>query len=149
MAGTLTFGGLVISGNDARICIDLVDGWRIPADIRAKNWIVPRLDGQIEGNRRKDTLTLPLAGKVQGFGSDADARRADFDDALSDLMAVMDPSLPSATLTLADGYLGVADSVAIECVVNNAAPGRMQSGQAFQLWTFELLALIPEWTLGS
>lgn len=149
--GLLEFRGVGISGEDDDICIDLISGFWIPAEVRGKDWVVPRLDGQIEGNRRKDKLILPLAGFIRGSGSTSAARREDFLTNVTTAMAVLDPSLASGTLTLSQGYLGLGTGAeaTIQARVRDAAPGKMQSGQAFQLWTFELEALTPEWTLGS
>lgn len=150
--GLLEYRDFGISGEDADICIDLIEGFLLPAEVRFKNYIVPKLDGEQAGNRRKGTLILPAAGYVRGSGSSATARREDFLENLTALMAVMDPSLSEGTLTLSNGYLGLpsGSEATIQAVVRNAAPGRMEAGQSFQLWTFEFEALEePGWTFGS
>lgn len=149
--GLLEFRDFGISGENADICLDLIEGFMGPAQVRGHDWIVPRLDGEVEGNRRKGKLILPLAGFIRGSGGDPAGRREDFLTNLTAALAVLEPSLASGTLRLSSGYLGLSSGVVaeIEARVRNASPGKMQSGQAFQLWTFELEALTPEWTFGS
>jgi hypothetical protein len=152
--GLLEYRDFGISGEDDDICIDLVEGWDLPVQVRGTDWIVPKLDGRQFGNRRRDLLVLPLAGYVRGSaGATPQERLEDFNTNVQALMAVMDPKLDPGTLTLSGGYLGLGSGVeaSIDCRVNNAAPGRIQSYRMFpfQLWTFELIALEPEWTLGS
>ena len=151
--GLLEYRSFGISGEDADICIDLIEGMFLPWDVRGRDWIVPRLDGRTEGNRRKDTLILPLAGVIKGSGVDPTDRLEDFAANVEAVMAVMDPSLASGTLTASAGYLGlpVGSQATIECRVLNAGPGEIQSYRSnpFQLWTFELEALAGDWVVGS
>lgn len=145
--GLLEFRSFGLSGEDEDICIDLISGFYLPPNVRGRDWIVPRLDGRIAGNRRKDVLVLPLAGIVKGRS---------LEDWLSNttaLMDVMDPSLDAGTLELSDGYLGLAAGVvaSIQARCRNAAPGRIEGYRSVpsQRWTFELEVLTPEWTFGS
>lgn len=151
--GLLEYRDFGISGEDDDICIDLVEGFLLPPEVRGRDWIVPRLDGRTEGNRRKDVLILPLAGFVRGSGATADERLADFNDNIAALMAVMDPSLASGELALSDGYLGLDTGVVatIDARVRNASPAKIRSYRTypFQLWTFELECLDPEWVYGT
>lgn len=145
--GLLEFRSFGLSGEDEDICIDLISGFYLPPNVRGRDWIVPRLDGRIAGNRRKDVLVLPLAGIVKGRS---------LEDWLSNttaLMDVMDPSLDAGTLELSDGYLGLAAGVvaSIQARCRNAAPGRIEGYRSVpsQRWTFELEVLEPEWVFGS
>lgn len=145
--GLLEFRAFGLSGEDEDICIDLISGFYLPPNVRGRDWIVPRLDGRIAGNRRKDVLVLPLAGIVKGRS---------LEDWLSNttaLMDVMDPSLDAGTLELSDGYLGLAAGVvaSIQARCRNAAPGRIEGYRSVpsQRWTFELEVLEPEWVFGS
>lgn len=147
MAGLLEFRSFGLSGEDADICIDLIEGFYLPVDVRGRDWIVPRLDGRIAGNRRKDLLILPLAGLVKGRNLE------DFLSNITALVDVMDPSLAAGTLELSDGYLGLAAgaTATIQARVKNASPGRIEGYRSIpsQRWTFELECLEPEWTFGS
>lgn len=150
--GLLEFRGFGISGEDPDICIDLIEGlFQLPA-VRGKDWVVPRLDYQIPGNRRKDRLVLPLAGIVRGSGTTAEERREDLLANVTALMAVMDPSLGLGTLSASQGYLGlpVGSEATLEARCRNGAPGKVQgyNAAAWQLWTFELEAFM-DWSLGS
>lgn len=151
--GVLTYRAVAISGSDPDICIDLIRGFLLPPDVRGTDWIVPRLDGRVEGNRRKDVLVLPLAGIVKGSGATPDERREDFLANIETLMAAMDPSLSSADLVLSDGYLGLETGVTatISARVRNASPAAIQAYHTVphQRWTFELECLTPEWTYGT
>lgn len=149
--GLLEYRSFGLSGEDADICIDLIEGFQGLPNVRGKDWIVPRLDGRIEGNRRFDVLVLPLAGFVRGSGQDAEERREDFLANVTALVAVMDPSLGSSTLRLSAGYLGLpmGSEATIEARVRNGSAGKLQNQQSFQLWTFELEALSPGWDIGS
>lgn len=150
--GLLEFRSFGISGEDPDICIDLIEGlYQLPS-VRGKDWVVPRLDYQIPGNRRKDRLILPLAGVVKGSGADPEERREDLLANVTALLAVMDPSLDLGTLTASAGYLGlpVGSQATIEARCRNGAPGKIigyNSGPV-QLWTFELEAL-SDWDVGS
>lgn len=149
--GLLEYRDFGISGEDDDICIDLIEGWQLPVEVRGTDWIVPKLAGRQFGNRREDFLVLPLAGFVRGSGADPTERLEDFNDNLAALMAVMDPKADPGSLVLSDGYLGLAtgSEATIEARVSNAAPGRIRSYRSFpfQLWTFELIALEPEWAI--
>ena len=151
--GLLEFRDFGLSGEDPDICIDLIEGYRLPVSVRGRDWIVPKLDGRIEGNRRADLLLIPLAGVVRGSGANPTERLETFNVNVTALMAVMDPSLSSGTLRLSEGYLGlpVGSEATIEARVKNAAPGKITSYRFSpeQLWTFELESLTPEWDLGS
>lgn len=151
--GLLEYRDFGISGEDPDICIDLAEGFQLPPTVRGRDWIVPRLDGRTAGNRRKDVLILPLAGFVRGSGATAQDRLEDFNDNIAALMVVMDPSLISGELALSDGYLGLDSGVVatIDARVLNASPGKIRSYRTypFQLWTFDLECLSPEWTYGT
>lgn len=151
--GLLEYRAFGISGENPDICIDLIEGFLLPPNVRGRDWIVPRLDGRVEGNRRKDLLILPLAGIVKGSGATVDERREDFHANIEALMAVMDPSLASGDLVLSDGYLGLEAGVTatIEARVRNASPAAIQAYHAapLQRWTFELECLTPEWVFGT
>jgi len=151
--GLLEFRDFGLSGENPDICIDLAQGYRLPVQVRGRDWIVPKLDGRIEGNRRADLLLIPLAGVVRGSGANPTDRLEIFNVNVTALMAVMDPSLSSGTLKLSLGYLGlpVGSEATIEARVKNAAPGKITSYRFSpeQLWTFELESLSPEWDLGS
>ena len=151
--GLLEFRDYGLSGESDDVCIDLVEGYRLPVSVRRRDWIVPRLDGRQEGNSRADLLLIPLAGFVKGSGATPTERLEAFDVNVTALMAIMDPALGSGTLKLSRGYLGlpVGSEATISARVKNAAPGKIQSYPfaPLQLWTFELESLIPEWDLGS
>lgn len=150
--GLLEYRSFGISGEDPDICIDLIEGlYQIPS-VRGTDWVVPRLDYLTPGNRRKDRLVLPLAGIVMGSGSDAEESREDLLVNVTALLAVMDPSLTSGTLSASQGYLGlpVGSEATIQARVKNGAPGKINGyrTRASQLWTFELEAFM-DWELGS
>ena len=153
MMGLLEYRSFGISGEDADICIDLDHGMYLPWEVRGRDWIVPRLDGRTEGNRRKDVLILPLAGFIRGRGLTPEDRLEYFAANVSAVMAVMDTSLGSGTLQASAGYLGlpVGSEAMIEARVLNASPGRVESYRMnpFQLWTFELEAVSGDWVVGS
>lgn len=137
----------------AEIQIDLIEGFNLLPQIRGRDWIVPRLDGEEAGNRRLGALILPAAGVVRGSGGTVEARRESFNDAVTALLAALDPSLGVGVLTLADGYLGLGtgEEAVIPGRVQNAAPGRVTGYRTFpqQLWTFEFKCYDPEWTIGT
>lgn len=145
--GTLTFRSLVISGSDPDICLDLVEGLSFP-DVRGKDWVVPRLDGRTEGNRRLDTLILPIQGVIKGSGTVGSTRQADFQANVQSVMDVMDPTLSPGALVLAD-YLGVDATIQARC--RSASPGKVTNyrGSIYQLWAFELESIAPVWDFGS
>ena len=150
--GLLEYRDFGISGEDPDICIDLVEGlYQLPA-VRGRDWVVPRLDYQIAGNRRKDRLVLPLAGVVKGSGSTPEERREDLLANVTALLAVMDPSLGVGTLSASAGYLGLpsGSEATISARVRNGAPGKVGGYNiaAIQLWTFELEAFM-DWDVGS
>jgi hypothetical protein len=152
----LEYRGLGISGENRDICIDLIEGMWQPTQIRGRDWIVPKRDGRIYGNRRADTLVVPLAGFIRGdpFLPDLTDRRETFNDNVTAVMAVMDTTLEPGSLIASSGYLGLpaGSTATLECRVRNAAPGKIESYRTspFQLWTFELEAIDPpEWTFGS
>jgi hypothetical protein len=149
--GTLTFNSFVLSGSDPDICIDLIEGYLQVPNLRGKDWIVPRLDGQVAGNRRLDKLIVPAAGFVKGSGGTPDARREDFNVNVTALLAALDVAGDPHTLELAAGYLGLpsgSEAVA-EARVRNASPGRVLNGQSFQLWTFDFEIYAGAWDVGS
>lgn len=150
--GLLEYRDFGISGEDPDICIDLIEGlYQLPA-VRGTDWIVPRLDYRITGNRRKDVLVLPLAGVVKGSGADPEERREDLLANVTALLAVMDPSLGVGTLSASDGYLGLpaGSEATISARVKNGASGKIigYNSGPIQLWTFELEAFM-DWDLGS
>lgn len=150
----LTFRGFGLSGADADVCIDLIEGYLVLPSVRGRDWIVPRLDGRTEGNRRKDVLTLPLAGYVRArLGVTVEERREAFNEKLAAVMAVMDPSLSSGELLLSDGYLGIdsGTSLSIQARCKNAASAKITGYNSVpqQLWTFELECLQPEFEVGT
>jgi hypothetical protein len=152
--GKLEYGGFILSGNDEDVCIDLSEGWQMPVQVRGRDWIVPKLDGRIYGNRRADTLLLPLAGFIRGSnGSTPQERLEDFNTNAMIVSSVLDPTLDPQTLELSEGYLGLLAGVVvtIEARVKNVALGRIQSYRnvPFQLLTAELEALNPAWEYGS
>lgn len=151
--GLLEFRSFGISGEDPDICIDLIEGWQLPVSVRGRDWIVPKLSGRQYGNRRADTLILPLAGFVKGSGADPTERLEAFNANVTAVMAVFNPVSDPGTLRLSAGYLGLpaGSEATIECRTRNAAPGKIQSYPfaPLQLWTFELEALGTEWDFGS
>lgn len=153
--GLLEYRDFGISGEDADICIDLIEGMWQPPEVRGMDWIVPKLDGRQFGNRRPDVLVLPLAGFVRGSsGETPQERLEDFNVNVLALMAVMNPAADPGELVASQGYLGLpaGTEATIEARVRNAAASPIQSYRSFpfQLWTFELEALDPpEWALGS
>ena len=152
--GLLEFRDFGISGEDADICIDLVEGMWQPVSVRGEDWIVPKLSGRQYGNRREDVLVLPLAGFVRGSGETAQDRLEDFNTNVLALMAVMDPAADPGALVASQGYLGLPTGMeaTVQARVRNAAPAPIRSYRSFpfQLWTFELEATDPpEWELGS
>ena len=148
--GKLTYGSLVISGEDPDICLDLIEGYQLLPAVRGKDWVVPRQDYKTPGNRRKDRLVLPIAGIVKGSGGTPQERREDLNVNLTAVLAVLHTFAGFQTLTLSDGYLGlpVGSEATIEARTVNGAPGKMQNGQSAQLWTFELEAF-EDWEIGS
>lgn len=149
--GTLTFGSFGLSGSDPDICIDLLSGMFDIPSLRGADWIVPRLDGRIEGNRRKDLLILTAQGFVRGSGATPDDRREDFYSNVTALVAAIDPSLGIQTLTAADGYLGLptGSEATISARVRSSSPGKVQNGQSYQLWSLEFECITPDWDIGS
>ena len=151
--GLLEFRDFGISGENPDICIDLIEGYQLPVSVRGTDYIVPKLTGRQAGNRRADLLIIPLAGFIRGSGADTTERLETFNDNVTALMAVMDPSLGLGTLKLSLGYLGlpVGSEATIEARVRNAAPGKITSYRFSpqQPWTFELESLSTVWDLGS
>lgn len=150
--GLLEFRDFGISGEDPDICIDLIEGlYQLPS-VRGQDWVVPKLDYQVTGNRRKDKLILPLAGVVKGSGTTAEERREDLLANVTALVAIFDPSLGEGTLRASAGYLGLpaGSEAVIQARCRNGAPGKVQGYNAsvWQLWTFELEAFM-DWDVGS
>lgn len=143
--GLLEYRSFGISGEDDDICIDLIEGMWQPVQVRGQDWVVPKLEGLIWGNRRRDRITFTLGGFIRGSGADPTARLEDFNANVQAVMTVMDPEAAPGDLVASQGYLGLAtgDVATIEARVRNAAPGRIQSYglYPFQLWTFELEAI--------
>jgi hypothetical protein len=150
--GLLEYRDFGLSGEDDDICIDLIEGYLTPADVRGRDWIVPKLAGRQEGNRRPDILIIPLAGFVKGSGNTPQTRLEDFNANMTAVMAVLNPDTASGTLRLSNGYLGLpgGDTAEIECRVRNVAPGKIQSYPfaPLQLLTIELESLTTTWTIG-
>lgn len=144
----LAEGGLP---GQARWCLDLVEGFSEPSDVRGKDWIVPRLDGRQAGNRRRDVRPMQVYGFIEGLGATPDERREGFRAGIAAVMAVMDHSLDPGTIVLSDGYLGLptGSEAQIEARCLNAAGGKLLNGQSYQLWTFTLQSIDPEWDIGS
>lgn len=142
---------ITLSGASPNLCIDLIEGFMTLPDVRGKDWVVPRLDGEQPGNRRLGKLILPAAGYVKGTGATPTARRESFLTAVTALVAALDPSLGIGTITLASGYLGlpVGSQATISARVRNVAPGKMQDQQSFQLWTIEWECYDPFFEVGS
>jgi hypothetical protein len=152
--GLLEYRSFGISGENADICIDLVEGFYQAAEVRGRDWIVPKLDGRIYGNRRKDTFRVSLAGFIRGSGADPTERLEDFNTNVAAVLAVFDTVLDPGALEASSGYLGLpaGSEAVLQARVVNAAPGKIRSYRSFpfQLWTFELEAIDPpEWTFGS
>lgn len=155
--GTFTFdpasgSDIVLSGGSSGdICIDLVEGFIGFPELRARDWIVPRLDGEVAGNVRLGALKLTAAGYIKGHGGTPTQRRESFLVNVQAVLTALDPSLGLGTLELAAGYLGLpsGSDASIPGRVLNAAPGKMQDGQSFQLWTFEFKCYDPAWEIGS
>lgn len=149
--GLFEFRDFGLSGEDPDICIDLVEGFLTIPEVRGKDWIVPGLDGRVEGNRRADRLLLPAQGFVRGSGATPQERREDLLVNLQAVMAVLDPTLGLGTLRLSSGYLGlpVGSEATIQGRVRNASPGRMQQQQSVQLWALEFECLEVTWEIGS
>lgn len=159
MAGTFSFdpngatGSITLSGGSDDICIDLIEGFFLFPEIRGVDWIVPRLDGEQPGNRRKGKLILPAAGYIRGTGGTTEERRETFNENVQDVINALDPTLGVGVITLADGYLGLAsgETAQISARCRNGAPGKITGYNTFpmQLWTFEFEAYDPEWVFGS
>ena len=149
--GLFEFRDFGLSGEDDDICIDLVEGFVGLPQVRGRDWIVPRLDGEEPGNRRLGKLILPAAGFIRGTGSTPQERREDFLTNVTAAMAVLDPSLAPGTLRLSAGYLGlpVGSEATAEGRVRNASPGKLQNGQSFQLWAFDFEIYAGSWEIGS
>lgn len=149
--GLLEFRSFGLSGEDPDICLDLASGFLLLPSVRGRDWIVPRLDGRVSGNRRTDILLLPVNGYIRGSGGTVAERREDMYANLSAVMAVMDPSLAPGALTLSQGYLGLpaGSEATIQARCRNGSPGKMLNGQSAQLWSFELEVLQPGWEIGS
>jgi len=146
--GLLEFDDFGLSGEDDDICIDLINGYLVLPTLRGSDWVVPRLDGRIAGNRRKDTMIIPAAGIIKGVSLE------DFNDNVTAVMAVLQPGqLDVKVLRLSDGYLGLDSGVTaeIEARCKNAAPGNVDSYRTrpIQKWTLEFEVITPEWTFGS
>lgn len=150
--GLFEYRDFGLSGEDADICIDLVEGFLALPEVRGTDWVVPRLDYQVAGNRRKDRLIFPANGFIRGSGTTPAARRADWLTNVTAVLAVMDPSLGFGTITLSSGYLGLptGSEATIEARVRNGSPGKVTSYgmQIQQLWSFEFEAF-SDWDVGS
>lgn len=148
-AGSL--GSITLSGSSDDICIDLLEGFVTLPDVRGKDWIVPRLDSEVAGNRRLGKLILPSAGFIKGSGATPQARRESFLVNVTAVMTALDPSLGVGTITLASGYLGlpVGSEATISARVKNVSGGKMQNAQSFQLWTVEWECYETAFEIGS
>jgi hypothetical protein len=153
--GLFEFGDFGLSGENPDICIDLIEGFMTLAGYRGRDWIVPRLDGEEPGNRRKGKLILPAAGFVKGSGPTPQARREAFLLNITDVLTALEPagsaSVGVKTLRLSQGYLGlpVGSEATIEGRVRSLASGRMESGQSLQRLTLEFECYVPTWEIGS
>lgn len=151
MAGKFEIGSFALSGGDDDICLDLIEGFIGLPQLRGRDWIVPRLDGEEPGNRRAGKLILPVAGFVRGTGSTPTERREDFLVNMEAVLAAIDPTAGVATFTLSEGYLGLptGSEATIQGRVRNASPGKLQNQQSFQLWALEIECYSPGWEIGS
>jgi hypothetical protein len=156
--GTFVFdpasgSNVTLSGGSPEVCIDLIEGFITIPQLRTRDWVVPRLDGEVAGNVRLGALILPAAGYIRGAGATATARREDWLANTEAVMAALDPSLGVGTLILAAGYLGLptGSEATIPGRVLNAAPGKVQSYNTYpmQLWTFEFKCYDPAFEIGS
>jgi len=106
--GTFTFdpasgSDIVLSGGSPDICIDLVEGFIGFPELRSRDWIVPRLDGEQPGNVRLGALRLTAAGYIKGSGGTPTERRESFLENVQAVMTALDPSLGLGPLELAAG----------------------------------------------
>ena len=109
--GLLEYRSVGISGEDDDICIDLLEGMWQPVNVRGRDWIVPKLDGRQWGNRRRDSLSLPLAGFVRGTGADPTERLEDFNWNVLAILAVLDPEAAPGDLWASLGYMGLGSGL--------------------------------------
>lgn len=149
--GLFEFRGFGLSGEDPDICIDLIEGYVGLPQLRGKDWIVPRLDGETAGNRRLGKLILPAAGFIRGSGPTPTDRREDFNVNVTAFLVALDLDGAPGTLRLSQGYLGlpVGSEATITGRVRNGSPGRIESGQSFQRWALEFECYDPGWEIGS
>lgn len=142
---------VTLSGGSDEICIDLLEGFFLFPQIRGQDWIVPRLDGEQPGNRRKGKLIIPAAGYIRGAGSTPAQRLEDFNLNVQTVITALDPTLGVGVITLAAGYLGLAsgDTATISARCRNGAPAKITGYNSFpqQLWSFEFEAYDPEWVI--
>lgn len=153
---TLTFdpasgSDFVLSGGSDGVCIDLANGFMIFPQWRGRDWIVPRLDGEVPGNRRKGKLLVPANGFIRGLGGTPTERRENFNDTVTAMITALDPSLGVGALELATGYLGLnsGQTASIAARVRNAAPGKITGYNTVpqQLWSIEFECYDPDWTI--
>lgn len=131
------------------IWFDIFSGFNEAAEARGDHLIIPQKPGQTEMLLVPNQLTIELRGFVRGIGSDRVEMQQSWREASDALRAIMDPSLPSATLEVQGPYMGLAEGVSrsLSAIVVDAIGGEILNRHSYQKWTIKLICISdpPDW----
>lgn len=146
----LEFRSLQLNDGGAS-CLDLVEGFFDPSQVRGQDWVAYGRPGQTPGNRSHDHRPILLEGYTQGVGATPEERLESFHEVTSAIMAVMDMAAAPGTLLVAAPYLGLPEgseaTIQARCVSVGSKRMESYSTNPFQLWSIELLSVDPEWVI--
>ncbi len=133
---------VTLSSGQLRLCFRLTRGLYGGEDVRGVDVTVPGLAGRISANRLYDRRMLEVEGFVQGVGASEAARLADFETAMSAVMALFDPKLAAGSLVVGlqgGGSKTISARTLPETVEGeDRIPGRLDLG-------FRLEAIGADW----
>ena len=130
----------------ANIFLDLIRGYGEPPDVRGEDDVVPGAAGREEGDWEADRLRILLEGWVKGTGATLVAQQQSWRTSTDALMALMNRAASPGALVITAPYYGLAaGSKTIQARCVNVVPGPIQAAMTFQRWSFELVAIDPEW----
>lgn len=133
---------VTLSSGQLRLCFRLTRGLYAGEDVRGVDVTVPGLAGRISANRVRDRRVLEVEGFVQGVGSTEALRLADFETAMTAVMALFDPKLVAGSLVVGlqgGGTKSITARTLPETIEgNDTIPGRLDLG-------FRLEAIGTDW----
>jgi len=131
----------------ANIAMHLLRGYAEPPEVRGQDDVVPGAEGLEEGAWEADHRRLLIEGWVKGTGATLTAQQQSWRANTDSLLALMDRAASPGALVISAPYLGLsAGTKTIQARCVNVVPGPIQAAMTLQHWSFELIALDPDWT---